>query len=201
MERMSPHDKLLPIEAKLASWHPLLRHIVIESARSMIRLSCTLQDKQKVLSKYDAALPNGDPFIRRSAAFKTTLSVQKDFCKDPEITALDLKIAAATKQSSVDVSGYIRDSLKRVIILMTQENVNQVAFHLVELTKHIRNFVFENSLTNLRWTGVSATHRPLYCILPFIDGLTSNTPGVFSAYLSCRSIDFRMEATRLFFLK
>jgi hypothetical protein len=45
--------------------------------------------------------------------------VQKDFCKDPEITAIDIKIAAATKQSSVAVLGYIRDSLKRVITLMT----------------------------------------------------------------------------------
>jgi RNase P/RNase MRP subunit p29 len=81
-------------------------------------------------------LPNGDPFIPRSAAFKTTLLVQKVFCKDPEITALDLKIAAAPKQSSVSVSGYIRDSLKRVITLMAQEKVKQVAFHLVELTKH-----------------------------------------------------------------
>jgi RNase P/RNase MRP subunit p29 len=83
--------------------------------------------------------------------------VQKYFCKDPEITAIDLKIAATRKQSSVAVSGYIRDSLKRIITLMTQEKVKQVAFHLVELTKHIRNCVFENSLTNLRWTEVSAT--------------------------------------------
>jgi RNase P/RNase MRP subunit p29 len=89
-------------------------------------------------------LPNGDPFIPRSAAFKTSMPVQKDFCKDPEITALDSKIAAATKQSSVDVSGYIRDSLKRVITLMTQEKVNQVAFYLAKLTKHINNFLFKN---------------------------------------------------------
>jgi hypothetical protein len=109
----------------------------------MIRLSCSLQDKQTVLSKYDAALPNGDPFIPRSAAFKTTLLVKKDFCKDPEITALDLKIAAATKQSSVSVSGYNHDILKRVITLISQEKVKQVAFHLVELTKHISNCVFE----------------------------------------------------------
>jgi hypothetical protein len=39
MKRMSPHVKLLPIEAKLALWHPLLRNIVIKAARSMIRLS------------------------------------------------------------------------------------------------------------------------------------------------------------------
>jgi RNase P/RNase MRP subunit p29 len=167
----------------------------------MIRLSRSLQDKQKVLSKYDAALPNGNPFIPRSAAFKTTLSVQKEFCKDPEITAIDIKIAAATKQSSVAVSGYIRDSLKRVITLMTQEKVKHVAFHLVELTKHISNCVFENSLTNLWWNEVSSTRRPLYCVLPFIDDLTNNTPGFFSTYLSCRADDFSMEATKLFFFK
>jgi hypothetical protein len=51
MKRMSPHDKLLQIEEKLASWHPLLRNIVIKAARSMIHLSCSFQDKQKVLSK------------------------------------------------------------------------------------------------------------------------------------------------------
>jgi RNase P/RNase MRP subunit p29 len=201
MNQMSPHDKLLPIEEKLASWHPLLQNIVIKAARSMIRLSCSLQDKQKVLSKYDAAFLNGDLFIPRSAAFKTTLSVQKDFCKDPEITAIDMKIAAATKRSSVAVSGYIRDSLKRVITLMTQEKVKQVAFHLIELTKHISNCVFENSLTNLPWTEVSRTRRPLYCVLPFIDDLANNTPGFFSTYLSCRADEFRLEATKLFFFK
>jgi hypothetical protein len=146
-------------------------------------------------------LPNGDPFIPRSPAFKTTLSVQKDFCKDPEITAIDMKIAAATKQSSVAVSGYIRDSLKRVITSITQEKVKQVAFHLVELTKHISNCMFENSLTNLRWTEATATRRPLYCVLPFIDDLTNNTPGFFSTYLSCRADEFRLEATKLFFFK
>jgi hypothetical protein len=198
---MSPHEKLLPIEEKLESWHPLLRNIVLKAARSMIRLSCSLQDKQKVLSKYNAALPNGDPFIPRSAAFKTTMSVQKDFCNDPEITAIDMKIAAATKQSLVSVSGYIRDSLRRVITLMAQEKAKQFAFHLVELTKHISNCVFEKSLTNLRWTEVSATRRPLYCVLPLIDDLTNNTPGFFSTYLSCRADEFRLEATKLSFLK
>jgi RNase P/RNase MRP subunit p29 len=108
----------------------------------MIRLSCSLQEKQKALSKYEAALPNGDLFIPRSAAFKTTLPIQKDFCKDPEITSIDLKIAAAAKKSSVAVSGYIRDSLKGVITLTTQEKVKQVTFHLVEFTKHISNCVF-----------------------------------------------------------
>jgi RNase P/RNase MRP subunit p29 len=201
MKRMSHHDKLLPIEAKLASWHPLLRNIVIKAARSMIRISCSLQDKQKVLSKYDATLPNDDPFIPRSAAFKTTLSVKRDFCQDPEITALDLKIAASTKQPSVTVLGYICDSLKRVITLMTQEKVKQVVFHLVELTKHIINSVFENSLANLRWTKFSATCLPLYYILPFINDLTSNTPGFFRAYLSCCAFDFRIDVTKLFFFK
>jgi hypothetical protein len=173
----------------------------IKAARSMIRLSCSLQDKQKVLSKYDATLPNGDLFISRSSAFKTTLSVQKDFCKDPEIISLDFNITAATKQSSVAVSGYIRDSLKRVISLMKQSSFKQVTFHLVELTKQISNFVFENSLINLWWNEVSATRGPLYFILPFFHDLSSNTPVFFNTYLSGDSIYFMMEATKLFFFK
>jgi hypothetical protein len=59
----------------------------------MICFSCTLQDKHKSLSNYDDVLPNGDPFIPRSADFKTNLSVQTYFYQDLGITTLDSKIA------------------------------------------------------------------------------------------------------------